>query len=208
VLVPTAFELLQLAELGPFPGSIRPEPCGFGPVAAAARTAQRVVELRPRRVLLLGLAGSLDLARAPLASAHSFAGVRLDGVGVGSGAAFLPPSRLAFPQWAGEGERIDEVLPLCAGGRGDLLTVCAASATPREAARRRARYPGVVAEDMEAFGVALAVRLAGPELAVVRGISNAAGERDPAGWCAREALAAARTLALEWLARPDWGIGP
>jgi futalosine hydrolase len=54
---------------------------------------------------------------------------------------------------------------------------------------------------MEAFGAALACHLAGVPLVVVRGISNHAGERDATRWRVREALAAARTLALEWLER-------
>src|SRR6185503_6387558 len=130
LLVPTAFEQQQLAELGAFPPVLR-ELCGFGPVSAAARTAQLLGELRPRRVLLLGLAGSLALEGAPLESARSFARVRLDGVGVGAGASFLPPSRLGFPQWPGQ-EPIDETLSLAPGGQGELLTVCGASAAPEE----------------------------------------------------------------------------
>lgn len=203
ILVPTALELGEFAELGGFPEALGPSHlCGFGPVSAAARAAQLVLEFRPRRVLLLGLAGSLDPERAPLGSAGSFARVRLDGVGVGAGAAFLPPSSLGFPQWAGA-ERIEETLTLQPGGQGELLTVCAASASPAEAAARRARYPEAIAEDMEGFGVAIACRLAGVPVAVVRGISNTAGVRDRGHWCVRAALAAARTLALEWLARAD-----
>lgn len=201
ILVPTALELRELEDLGGFPEALGPARlCGFGPVSAAARAAQLVLEFRPRRVLLLGLAGSLDLERAPLASAGSFARVRLDGVGVGAGAAFLPPSRLGFPQWAGP-ERIEETLDLHPGGQGELLTVCAASASPEEATGRRARYPEATAEDMEGFGVAIACRLSGVPVAVVRGISNTAGMRDRGLWCVRTALAAARALALEWLER-------
>lgn len=207
ILVPTPMELRQLDQLGGFQEALgRPALCGFGPVSAAARTAQLLAQLRPRRVLLLGLAGSLDRERAPLQSATGFARVRLDGVGVGTGASFQPPSRLGFPQWDGA-EPIDETLTLSPGGQGELLTVCAASASPSEASARRERYPEAVAEDMEGFGVALACRLLGVPLAVVRGISNAAGEREREAWCVRAALAAARVLALEWLARADWENG-
>lgn len=206
--MPTAFELRQLEELGAFPDTPgRPELCGFGPVSAAARAAQLLAELRPRRVLLLGLAGSLAHERTPLESAHGFARVRLDGVGVGGGAGFLPPSHLGFAQWQGA-ERIAETLPLSPHGQGELLTVCAASASPAEASARRRRYPDASAEDMEGFGVALACRLFGVPLAVVRGISNVAGERDRGTWCVRAALAAARELAREWLARADWHSTP
>src|SRR5439155_15243049 len=80
-----------------------------------------------------------------------------------------------------------------------LLTTCAASDSAAHAAIRRARFPDALAEDMEGFGVALACRLAGVPLSIVRGVSNVAGERDPARWRIPAALAAARTRALSWL---------
>lgn len=202
--MPTALELRLLEELGPISESeALCELCGFGPVSAAARTAQLLAELRPRRVLLLGLAGSLAPELAPLESALCFARVRLDGVGVGAGPTFLPPARLGFPLLDGAGP-VDETLPLAGPGQGELLTVCGASAAPDEARARRLSYPEASAEDMEGFGVALACRLFEVPLAVVRGISNVAGERERRSWRTREALAAARQLAREWLARADW----
>lgn len=201
VLVPTGIELGLLDELGSFPAEAARELCGFGPVSAAARTAHCLAELRPDRVILVGVAGSLDLARAPLESARLFARVHLDGVGAGAGADFLPPSRLGFPQWDGPPAPVGDALDLAPGGAGELVTVCAAAASALEARARRERYPEALAEDMEAFGVALACHLAGLPLAVVRGISNAAGERRRETWRVRAALAAARGLALEWLAR-------
>ncbi|HEX6883271.1 MAG TPA: hypothetical protein VF530_07805 [Planctomycetota bacterium] len=199
VLVPTPLELRHLEGLGGFPGCTL-ERCGFGPVAAAARTAQLLAHLRPPRAWLVGLAGSLGAA--PPGTALRFTRVRLDGVGVGGGAEFRPASRIGFAQWEEGGERIEETLELAAppGEPCELLTVGAASATPAEAAARRVRYPAAAAEDMEAFGAALACRLARVELAVVRGLSNRAGERDPARWETRAALAAARALVLSELA--------
>jgi futalosine hydrolase len=58
---------------------------------------------------------------------------------------------------------------------------------------------------MEGFGVALACALARVPLAIVRGISNAAGERDRKCWRIHEAMSAARVTALELLRRRDWG---
>src|SRR6185436_12799914 len=106
---------------------------------------------RPARVLLVGIAGSYDPARAPLGSATSFGTVGLDGVGVGAGTEFVPASRVGFAQWPGP-PAIEERLTLAGGGTGALLTVCAASAVPSEAAARRARWPEALAEDMEGFG--------------------------------------------------------
>jgi futalosine hydrolase len=47
--------------------------------------------------------------------------------------------------------------------------------------------------------VALACRLAGVPLTIIRGISNTAGDRDHARWRVPEALAAAAGLALRIL---------
>jgi len=214
LVVPTDLEARRLAEIGGFPpGAALQELCGFGPVAAAARTAELVARLKPRRVLLLGIAGTFDAEEAPVASARAFATVTLDGVGSGSGAGFLPPSAMGFPQWpGGHGSHvgpIDESLTLTlpasaapAGGR--LLTVCSAAAGDAERALRRERFPDALGEDMEGFGVALACALAGVPLACVRGISNVVGEGDPGTWKVDEALAAARNLAQRLLGS-EWG---
>jgi futalosine hydrolase len=52
---------------------------------------------------------------------------------------------------------------------------------------------------MEAFGVAFACHLARVPLTVVRGISNAAGNRDKGDWRLDEALTSALDLAREGL---------
>ena len=89
---------------------------------------------------------------------------------------------------------MDERLPL--GGDGPLLvTVCSAAGTAATAEERAERFPGAAAEDMEAFGVALAAHLAGVPVRVVRGISNVAGDRDRSRWRVEPALAAAAGLA-------------
>jgi futalosine hydrolase len=202
ILVPTPVEHGLLDDLGGFPtGSGRVEVCGFGPVAAAARTAQRLALLRPRRVLLLGIAGTLDPERRPVGSAALFGHLRLDGVGAGQGEAHRPAEALGFPQWPGdpEAEAIGDQLVLDPGREEELLTVCAAAASPVEASQRRQRHPGARAEDMEAFGVGLACRLQGVPLRVVRGISNVAGDRERTSWDVPGALAAARSLAVEHL---------
>ncbi len=181
--------------------------CGFGPVAAAARSASLIAEHRPRRVLLLGIVGSWRLDRLPLGAARSFEAVIIDGVGAGEGATCIPPEGLGFPQWpGGEGtppEAVVDRLPLDPGptdaNAGLLLTVCAASADASMAQRRRERFEEVVAEDMEAFGVALSCHQARVPLTVVRGASNRVGERDPRRWCIEEALEAAQVSAARML---------
>jgi futalosine hydrolase len=230
-LVPTEVERRRLLDLGwSSAAECELRLCGFGPVAAAGRTSQLVAALRPARVLLIGIAGAYEVARNPVGSAVLPDSVALHGVGAGEGEAFVGPPALGFPQWPGatgtaaaesgsEESRdpgsacgsIADLLGLCVpAGEGDglLLTTCAASASAAEAALRRERHPGAVAEDMEAFAVALSCALAGVPCRVVRGISNEVGDRDPAHWRVPAALAAALRLGQDVLRNPAWGVAP
>jgi futalosine hydrolase len=209
LLVPTALEAARLEALGGWRASASiVETCGFGPIAAAARTAELVERLKPRRVVLVGIAGSYRVEPGALGAAHAFARVTIEGLGAGEGDALVPPARMGFPQHAraADPKASSDEFPLArprAASNGEphlLLTVCAASASADQAARRKRRYRDALAEDMEGFGAALACARAGVPLCVVRGISNLAGERDVARWRIDEALAAARKLALELLA--------
>jgi futalosine hydrolase len=177
VLVPTDLERRILEDLG----GIGPvESCGFGPVAAAARTAALIASTEPAAVLLIGIAGTYDTGAIGVGQAVEFDRVEIDGF---QGAGFEP--------WPGVGSSIE----LRPGAGSGLLTVLSPSATSAEAAERRLRHAGAVAEDMEGYGVAVACAIARVPLAVVRGISNEAGDRDHGRWRIREALASARTLA-------------
>lgn len=206
ILAATDLEQRLLEELGGFPSALAAIACcGFGPIAAAARTAGLLTARTPQRVLLVGIAGSLAPDRAPVGDALAFGRVLLEGVGVGEGPDSLSPSALGFVQWDDpELGPVYDDLPLASPGP-DLLTVCSASATPAQAAVRRGRFPEARAEDMEGFGVALACRMSAIPLVVVRGLSNTAGVRAAETWRVREALTAARELALSWLGREDWG---
>ena len=82
--------------------------------------------------------------------------------------------------------------------------MCSASATPEEAARKRERFPGAVAEDMEGFGVALACHLTGTPLRILRGISNLAGDRDHGNWRSAPALDGVREHARRVLTAESW----
>jgi futalosine hydrolase len=207
VLVPTDAER---AHLGALARVARVETCGFGPVAAAARTAALLARHAPTRVLLVGIAGSYDLARAPLESAHAFTRVELDGLGVATERGFEGPRELGFPQLPADGGRapVFDALPLAAPagcGAALLVTAPTASADLAEREERRARRPAALAEDMEAFGVALAAREFGLPCAVVRGVSNAVGVRDRGHWRIASALAAARARALALL-EETWSV--
>lgn len=212
VLVPTDLErrLLAPALASGLGDGDRLELCGFGPVAAAARTAALVATYSPDRVLIVGIAGRLDAALS-IGAAYRFGRVACHGVGAGSGATFVPAASLGWPQWPGDQAAADAAIgdvielpgPRGAAGTaatgGLLLTACAASATADDVAARRTMYPAATAEDMEGFGVALACRLRGVPLAIVRGISNDAGDRDHARWQVPSALAAAADLAIRIL---------
>ncbi|MCA9133326.1 MAG: hypothetical protein KDA45_09235, partial [Planctomycetales bacterium] len=87
-----------------------------------------------------------------------------------------------------------ESSPATDGQREQLLTVCSAASNAEEVAFRQQKFPQAVAEDMEGFGVALACRLAGLPLRIVRGISNRAGDRQTQNWCIRPAMESAVDL--------------
>jgi len=198
VLVPTSLEWRELRALGGLgTGLGLEEEAGFGPVAAAARTASILARIRPARVLLLGIAGSYDAEAFAVGTAVRFARVEIDGL-----------DTAGFAQAPGIGTGLDLARPRAEPGarRGVLVTVSSASGSSREAAERRERHADAVAEDMEGFGVALACALERVPLAIVRGISNAAGDRDPKSWRIREALEAARRAAIDALGQPDWEL--
>lgn len=214
VLVPTESEcriIEQLVRAGGS-GSFCLQLCGFGPVVAAARTAHLIAEHRPEQVLLVGIAGRFTDSLA-IGQAYAFERVACHGVGAGSGEAFVPAEALGWPQWPGDGAdsatRIgDEIscasgrLPASAARAGLLLSACAASADEADVRSRRQLFPDAAAEDMEGFAVAAACRLAGVPLDIVRGISNAAGDRDASGWQVEAACRAAAELAVALLGAP------
>lgn len=199
LLVPTDLERrgLALAQCSGTPVEL----CGFGPVAAAARAAGLLAEHRPDRVILVGIAGRLD-PHVAVGAAYQFTDVACFGVGAGSAEGFLPAGGMGWPQWPGDpaspDAAIGDVLPLAALSAaptaGQLLTACAASASEHDVTIRRRFFPSAVAEDMEGFGVAMACRLAGVPLTIIRGISNTAGDRDTSGWQISAALRAAGRL--------------
>lgn len=213
ILVPTEMERRSLepilqpvleATLAPaLPLGGRPALCGFGPVAAAARTAQLLAEHAPDRVLLVGIAGRID-ARLAVGDAYRFDEVACYGIGAGSGGGFVSAHALGWQQWPGDAGAPDPIGDLITCGRGGgaglLLTACAASAGADDVFLRRQAFPAAVAEDMEGFAVGVACRLRGVPLDIVRGISNIAGDRDTSRWQVAAALEAAGRLALEIMA--------
>lgn len=216
MLVPTDLERRRLDDLGGLPAAqASVETCGFGPIAAAARTAELLALHRPARVLLIGICGAYDAAQHAVGSALEFDAVSVEGIGVGEGASLIAPPALGFPQWPGSltsGAEIFDRIALATSEPHDpprlLLTTCSASADAEHSAVRRQRFPDALAEDMEGFAVALACSLQSTPLRIVRGVSNQVGDRAPERWRIPAALAAAREFALEILERGQgWARG-
>ncbi|MEO2014178.1 MAG: futalosine hydrolase [Fuerstiella sp.] len=209
ILVPTPFELTILRpvlESNIDLSSVTLECCGFGAIASAARAAQLMSGGRPDRVILTGIAGSIN-DRLRIGQAYWFANVAAFGIGAGSGEQFLTAGEMNWPHWDAQGEEdhIGDVIDLVTGNNprepnaGTLLTACAASAHQPDVDLRLAKFPAAVAEDMEGFSTALAGRLCGIPVEIVRGISNSAGDRNKENWKIREALTAAAELIIESL---------
>jgi futalosine hydrolase len=170
VLVPTELEAEGLAlDHAPF------ELCGFGLAWAGAAAMHAIARHRPARVVLAGACGSYDTVAAPIGAVVSASRVRCLGIGAGG----LSAAELGF---AAEDE-----LPL-EGAGGLALSVATASDSPGQAESRRRQHPSAVIEEMEGYAVAVAAMLAGVPCAMVRGVSNLAGDRDTAGWQMDRAL--------------------
>jgi len=182
--------------------------CGFGPVAAGAKTSQLIGSLQPKQIILVGIAGALadDLA---VGQAEVFEHVAMYGIGAGTGDTFRNAGQLGWLHWT---ECLSEGTPVGIGDaislqRTDepskdhrqLLTVCAAAGCKRDARDRKAIFPNAVAEDMEGYAVAMAGAFAGVPVSIVRGISNLAGDREKIRWRIPEALHAAADLVLKGL---------
>ncbi|KAA1262335.1 Futalosine hydrolase [Rubripirellula obstinata] len=210
ILVPTPGELDLIREHFPEP-TFAFQRVGFGPIVAAARSGALISRYRPSRVLLLGIAGAFDTDQTPVGTACRFDHVKCDGIGVGLGSNFQTAADVGWKQFSADDAmpEVNDGIPLvstynpavpCAG---PLLTVCSASASSEERDHRQRRFPGVAAEDMEGFSVAVACSLAGVPLQIIRGISNEVGDRDKANWQVEKALGAAATMAVEILGN-EW----
>lgn len=189
--------------------------CGFGPVSAAARTSQLIAQYAPSRIILVGIAGAIGPTLS-VGSATTFDEVACFGVGAGSGDDFRSASDLGWNHWDSGIESsqprsiVGDVLPLLnspAGGSSEeqgkkrqLLTSCSASGCPEDVALKSRHFPNAVAEDMEAFGVAMAATLMNVPVEVVRGISNNAGDRQLSHWKITESLENAAELVLRLIA--------
>jgi futalosine hydrolase len=187
LLIPSALERSRLAA----PAGAELLACGVGVVAAGIATAARLQQGGVDAVLLAGLCGTRDAARAPLGALVVGTAARNEAVGAGHGEGFVGTGAMPLRP----GDAPPDLLPLQSPAlprslRGVIGTVAAASATRAEAAAWRARHPDVLVEEMEAHAVAVACARAGVPLAVLRAVSNECGDRDVARWDLAGAFAA------------------
>ncbi|QDV67896.1 Futalosine hydrolase [Rosistilla carotiformis] len=192
VLVPTLAELNGIRQSLGNPSGIVFELCGFGPIAAAARTASLLAQHRPSRVYLVGIAGAVG-TQLSVGQASAFDRVSCYGVGAGSGIRHQSAAELGWNQWSPEAGDSIVIGPPSQPSR-HLVSVCSASADAADVQAYRGRFPDALAEDMEGFGVAMACHLNRVGLSIIRGISNVAGDRDKSRWRIAAALNAAGEL--------------
>jgi futalosine hydrolase len=200
VFTPTQFEMQSISFADEEP-CVETAVCGFGPILSAAVAAERIAACRPKRVMLVGLAGTYS-DRCQVGSAFVFRNVVCHGIGAGQGQGFQSAQELNWDHW-------NDDLPI--GGccplrivsaptdqvRDCLVTVCSASASGDDLALVKRRFPQADAEDMEGYSVAAAAAVYSRDLTIVRGISNAAGDRNHANWKIEQALLSAHSLALQ-----------
>ena len=186
-------------------GSVLAACCGFGSIAAAARTVELVRRFQPGAVLLAGIAGTYGIPK--IEEAGCFRRVTMGDLGASGPQGLLLPSQLGIPQWLGESSEgpVFESLPLCPAEEltcwDELITVNVATGSDEEADARRERFPAAAAEDMEGFGVALACAMTNTPLTIIRGISNRVGDRHVSGWRIEESLAQVDRLVTTWCLR-------
>ena len=202
LLSPTQVELTGiLSHLGK--GSLKgtsTNVCGFGPIAAAARTSLLIARHQPEVVLLAGIAGSLD-PQCIVGDAYRFHCVRSYGVGVGDGKQFQSAEQIGWKHLQANGDDIPQGIGDVIRGSNEsseldshsvmtkeLLSVCAASSSEADVKIKQRSCPEAVAEDMEGFAVAAACVMNNVRWIIVRGISNYAGDRAYRNWQIEKAL--------------------
>ncbi len=178
---------------------------GFGPIVAAAQALRLIHIHRPRQILLLGIAGSYR-SELKVGEAYRFTEIACYGIGVGTGDEFQTAEQMGWQQWTGDSKSdplSDKIrlMPLATDTLPDprtkkhlLLSVTAAAKSDADVQMRQAIFSDAVAEDMEGFGVAAACHLMGVPLAIIRGISNRAGDRNFNDWQIEAAMQSAGKL--------------
>lgn len=183
--------------------------CGVGPVAAALNLGRRLGREREcplNGIINLGVAGSYDIAAAPLGSLVLASEEVFPEFGVWphhAGAGEPVPFPLSFPQAELPDKKVFTRLALepdrALGNmglnwhsglpRGTSISMAGVSGTQQRARHMAALGEGLT-ENMEGFSLALGAASAGIPFAELRAVSNEAGLRPPQGWDMPAALKA------------------
>ncbi|MDG5786197.1 futalosine hydrolase [Evansella sp. AB-P1] len=167
---------------------------GVGPTAAAANTSVALAEGNYDLVISAGIGGGFperidvgciavadEMIAADLGAESSDGFIPIEELGFGS-------SRIAVPSSLStkitESIRTSD-LPVTSG---QIVTLSTVTGTVETAAALTNRYPNVVAEAMEGFGVATAAQIHSIPVMEIRAISNNVGPRDRNGWKIKDAL--------------------
>lgn len=196
VLIMTAVQGERDAVLRGLGGATGFDVClaGVGPASAAARTATALASGKFDLVISAGIGGgfqeranvgSLVIANEIIAAdlgvetAEGFSSV--DELGFGTARIpvdpHLPPNMLQLLKYTD--------VPACIG---PIVTLSTATGTAATCAKLSKRIPGVAAEAMEGYGVALAGHHLGLPVMEIRAISNFVGPRQRELWKIDEAM--------------------
>ncbi|OEF98386.1 futalosine hydrolase [Desulfuribacillus alkaliarsenatis] len=167
---------------------------GVGPTIAAANTATALAEKNYQLVINSGIGGGfvgkVELESIVLASEVIAADL---GAEAAEGFKSLEELNLGTTRIATDVKYTELVFEGLKARKapvytGPIITLSTVTGTASTAATLLERTPGVLAEAMEGYGVAIAAKLKGLPVIEIRSISNAVGPRDRGNWKINEAL--------------------
>ncbi|HVJ50078.1 futalosine hydrolase [Desulfitobacterium sp.] len=181
---------------------------GVGPVAAAVNTAKILSTKDYGLVISTGIGGGFA-GRAEIGSLVVADEIVAADLGVETQEGFSPLEALDFGSTRVQADPslVNRVIQVLRAARlpvntGPIITVSTATGTAASTAEMSRRVPGVAAEGMEGYGVALAAYSFGVPVLEIRAISNQVGPRDRNEWRMKEAfdvLTKAYSILLEGL---------
>jgi futalosine hydrolase len=167
---------------------------GVGAAMAAAKTAKELLKTKYNLVISAGIGGGFvgkaevgsivvasEIIAADLGAQTPDGFLSLDELGFGSTHVSVDPELVT---------RITKGM-LTAGltvNTGPIITVSTVTGTTVTSSELSARLPGVTAEAMEGYGVAIAAEDQGIPILEIRAVSNPVGPRDRESWRIKEAL--------------------
>lgn len=168
---------------------------GVGPIAAAVTTTKALAAGYYDLVLSIGIGGGFP-ERAEVGSLVVASEIVGADLGVETPEGFCSLDELGFGSCriSTENSLVNKLaeglsaLTNVSVKVGPIITVSTATGTAESASELNKRVPGVAAEAMEGFGVALAAHEKGVPVHEIRAISNCVGPRDREAWRIKEAL--------------------